>query len=428
MISPTLISDLRNTSKPKEKQLILKNNDCDFLRYLLKATYEPFETFHIKVKKAEIPEPGFSDITEPYIREMIVNVVEFCRQSHSNKQNREKVLIALSNMTRDTQELLLGVLHKNWKAGISSKTITKVFPGLITQFNVQLANTYAKVCKKKSYKPKDRYCSFKLDGIRSVALRNGGQWKLFSRQGKEFLTVDHLKPELELLWETHGTDFWDGELYIPGASFETIQSYVTSFTKGTAKEIEYHTFICGKEEAFLKNIYHKSYFKIVEDHHITPQIKSIKPAAQWLISENQIPEELERAFELGYEGIMLRDPDKLYSFNRSDALLKLKESASNKSQEQVTDCLVINYDLDAFPVIINETLVYKTLLVRLYVEQKNGLVCKIGSGFSLDFREKYTKFPEELLGKVIEVKFQGYGSNKLMRFPRFRRLREDIEW
>jgi len=435
MISPTLIFDLRSVSKPKDKQEILKNNDCEFLRYLLKAAYEPFEVYHIKLKSKEIPEPGKFTIEEPFVRESIVNVIEYCKCSNSNKQNRERVLPILEDLTEATQVLLLGTLHKNWKAGISTKLINKTFPGLITEFSVQLANSYLKVIKKKTYKPKKRWCSYKLDGVRCVFLRiiegynyNTGKWYAFSRQGKEFLTVDHIKSQLELLWEAHGSDFWDGELYIPEEPFESIQSKVTSFTTGTSYDLEYRAFICGDQAAFLNQIVHFPY-KIVEDFHTNFKgITHIKAEKQWLIEEEEIQDELEKAFDLGYEGIMLRDPDKLYDFKRSDALLKLKESPSDQSQEQIADCLVVDYEIDSFAVIENEHTVYKNLLVKLFVEQKNGKICKVGSGFSLAFRYKYTKNPELLLNKVIEVKFQGYGSKGLMRFPRLYRIREDLDW
>jgi hypothetical protein len=435
MISPTLISDLRGTSKPKEKQKILKANDCDFLRYLLKSAYEPFEVYHVKIKPGEVPTPGEFDITEPLTRELFTNVIEFCRQSNSNKQNRERIIPILSKITKDTQDLLLGVLGKNWKAGVSTKTIVKVFPELVSRFEVQLANKYHEVKLKKTYKPKSRLCSYKLDGVRCVFLRlvdnfnyADGNWVALSRQGKEFKTVDHLKGQLEALWEMNGVDFWDGELYIPGAEFEIIQGQVMSFTTGTSYDLEYRPFICGDQVAFLNCIDDYPY-KVVEDYH-TDHVKAtqVKAEKQWLITEEQIPEELEKAFEQGYEGIMLRDPDKLYDFKRSDALLKLKESDTAESQEKIEDAYVIDLVISMYPVTINETLVYKDLLTKLIVEQLDGTICTVGSGFNLDFRELCTKDPQVILNKVIEVKFQGYGSKGRMRFPRLYRVREDLVW
>ena len=53
---------------------------------------------------------------------------------------------------------------------------------------------------------------------------------------------------------------------------------------------------------------------------------------------------------------------------------------------------------------------------------------RIATGFDLDFRYYFTKHPEDIKGKVIEVKFQGYGGKGRMRFPRLFRIREDLTW
>lgn len=444
MLSPTLISDLRSTSKPKEKQQILKENDCTFLRYILKSSYEPFDVYHVKVKKSDIPEPGEHDVKEKEVTCEIESLIDYCRHSNSNKKNRSKVVNFLQHVTRDTQDLVIGILHKNWRCGFSVGSIEKVFPGLVTRFEVQLANSYPKVIKKKTYKKKDRWCSFKLDGIRGVALRLIEGWKFFSRQGKEFLTIDHIKPQLEALYKSTGKTFWDGELYIPKAEFEVIQGAVMRFTAGTCEDIEYRVFICGDKDDFLNCNHNASSFEIVTQQHLHAYVApKVVEAYQWLITEEQIPTELERAFELGHEGIMLRDPIKLYEMKRSDALLKLKENDSDESQELISDCLVVSVEEDLFPVYVdefdniifddiskykNKKLVYKTLLVRLKVEQMDGIICSIGSGFTLKFRVEVSSNPECILNKVIEAKHQRYGSKGKMRFPRISRIREDLTW
>ncbi len=431
-----LINDLRSTTKPIKKQAIIEDNNSEFLKYILIATFEPFKKFHVKIKAKDIPQPGEYSIDENHIQERVRELLTYCENSNSNKKNRAVASVVLAMLDEGSQNLVVGILNKSWKSGLSHKTVAKVFPGLVNSFEVQLANSYLKVIKKKTYKPKDRLCSYKLDGVRCVFLRlhegndyEHGTWKAFSRQGKEFLTVDHLKPQLEEIWQMNGMSFWDGELYISGAEFEIIQGEVMRFTQGTSYDLEYRAFICGDAEVFLQQTDIGTSFKVViEDHVKHPLAPKIIAEKQWLITEDEIQDELEKAFELGLEGIMLRDPEKLYDYKRSDALLKLKESASDNSQEQVADCLVTDIIIGSFPVIINETIIYKQLLVKLIVEQEDGKICKVGSGFSLAFREEVTANPELVLHKVIEAKFQGYGSKGLMRFPRLFRVREDLTW
>lgn len=245
--------------------------------------------------------------------------------------------------------------------------------------------------------------------------------KRFRARGKEFLTVDHLKDDLEYLYNQNGYSFYDGELYIPGAPFETIQSLATSFTKGTANELQYHTFICGDRKGFLNTDADR--FSISKDSY-----GNVVALEQKIIPHDVIYDKLEDAFAEGYEGIMLRDTDKIYDFKRSDALLKLKKGKTDDSVERIDDCLVKDMEVGDFPVVEDGKLVYKNLLLRLIVEQNNGKECKVGSGFSVKFRERVTNNPETIVGKVVEIENQGLGSRGLMRFPRFKRIREDIIW
>lgn len=437
----TLIKDLRSTTKPSEKIAILekfkdKVEDEIFLQNILRATFDPFMLFHVKIDPSSIKTTGTDTLDDFNVQQNVITLLNNCSKNNSNKQNREYVLLFLSTLTEGSQELLYSTINKDWKAGVSNKTIKKLYNYLIPSFDVQLANKYLDVIKKKSYQPKSRYCSIKLDGVRCIFLRllddndyKKGIWKAYSRQGLEFLTVDHLKPQLEYLWELHGKDFWDGELYVDGFSFEDIQTLVTSFTKGTANALDFRAFICGDKDDFLYQNAQAKSFKIVTEeflnNQVAPQIKFVE---QKLITEEQIPEELEKAFEFGYEGIMLRDPDQLYDFKRSDALIKLKESDSAKSQEKLEDCLIVDMVIDKVTVVINGEMTYQNLLTKLIVEQKDGTLCKVGSGFDLNFRYYYTEHPEEIKGKVGEFKFQGYGSKGRMRFPRLYRVREDLTW
>ena len=419
-----LLKDLRNTSKPIEKQAVLLAYDSAELREILVATYDPFILFNVNIKPKEVPTPSYHDLGQ--IFEEVVSVLRFCEHSKSAKQNRERVAALLEKLNKGSQELFVGILNKNWKSGISAKTILKVFPGLIKQFIVQLANTYDPN-KAKHLLPR-YYLSYKLDGLRCIALREKDEWTLYSRKGKEFLTVDHLKEQLESLYQTFGWTFFDGELYKHGLEFEEIQGPVMAFTQGQVPEMEYHGFVAGKAENFLagKDPNHVN----VLEGEAPEEVTHIKFVGQGIMSAALLETKLEEAFEQGYEGIMLRDPDQLYDYKRSNALLKLKSRLNEDKEdfgEVISDCVVESIDYnEAFPVIEDGVLRTEKLLARIWVQQEDGTLCKVGSGFSLEFRRKYTENPQDLIGKMVEVKHQDWGANGRMRFPRLLRIREDL--
>jgi ATP-dependent DNA ligase len=427
-----LIEDIKGTSKPSEKQDVLRKYESKELKELLVATYDPFLLFNVSITPKQVPLPGEQSINDLF--DEARSVLKFCEKSKSNKQNREMVVAFLEKLNAGSQALMVGTLNKNWKAGIGTKTMLKVFPGLVKQFLVQLANTYDPKNEKHTIVPR-WLLSNKLDGMRCIALRESsdenydkGRWTLYSRTGKEFLTVEHLKPELEAVYRLYGYTFFDGELYKHGLKFEEIQGPVMAHTQGQVRDMEYHIFIAGNAEKFLNQ---------EDPNHVDPLGGGKEQYAPHLefvsngwCSAHEVEEKLEEAFEQGYEGIMLRDPDQYYDYKRSNALLKLKSSLDEEEDddgEQISDCVVesIEYN-DFFPVIEDGKLHTERLLNKVWVIQEDGVRCKVGTGYSLDFRRKYTQAPYDLIGKTVEVKHQGYGKNGRMRFPRLYRVREDL--
>lgn len=418
MLSDVII-DLRNTSKPGEKIKTLKKySKNSVFKNLVFMTYDPFVHFNIKITKKDLNnmKSGEGLIGEYNVEEMY-GILDFCRGSFSPKQNREKLLPYLENLHPQEREFLISVVNKDWKAGVGPKLILKAFPNIISKFNVQLANTYK---RDKKYKIKRWLWSYKLDGIRCVALRDqAGKWTLHTRKGNEILTVDHLKDQLEINYKRYGYDFFDGELYRHGLPFEEIQGKAMGFTRGSAPELQYHVFMVGSAKNFLEEI-NEEFWPVAGKSD--PECKDIFYVHQGYIDAEQVEETLEKAFELGYEGIMLRDPDSVYSFKRSNDLLKLKQS-KNDVGEEISDVEVVDVTVDDFSIIENGKMKSIKVITRLEVMQEDGVTCGVGSGLNRNIREKE---PWELLGQKLEVKHQGLGKNGRMRFPRIHRFREDL--
>ncbi len=422
------IDELKSTTKPGEKQDILKKYECGILSSLLHATYDPFRLFHVNIKKKDIPEPGIHELEE--LEAELAGVISFCESSKSNKQNRERAVELLGQLNKGSQDLVIGTLNKNWKAGLGVKNVLKVYPGMVSQFNVQLANTYD---REKAYDKIESWVwSNKLDGLRCIAIRESsdkyydkGRWTMYSRKGKEFFTVDHLKDQLETMYEATGHTFFDGELYKHGLKFEEIQGPVMAFTQGSVPDMEYHIFIGGDAEDFLNGTGLTNY-KVLGGGDCGPHTPHLFCVNEGIIVRDQVEEKLEEAFAAGYEGIMLRDLAKPYDYKRSDAILKLKQSLDADEGEIISDCVVESIETDDFPVIVDGKMTIEHLLVRLWVIQPDGTRCKVGSGFDLNFRRYYTEHPEELIDKVVEIKHQMWGERGRMRFPRLYRVREDL--
>ncbi len=122
-------------------------------------------------------------------------------------------------------------------------------------------------------------------------------------------------------------------------------------------------------------------------------------------SAGQLQVELQRVRKLGGEGLIVRDPDALYSGGRSTQILKVKEF-------QDAEAVVVGH--------LPGKGRNSGKLGALLVELQDGTRFKIGTGFSDEERDN-----PPLIGEVITFKYFGYHSSGIPRFPSFLRVRLD---
>ena len=228
--------------------------------------------------------------------------------------------------------------------------------------------------------------SEKLDGIR--AYWNGK--KLLSRGGKiihapAYFTKDF--PSFEL----------DGELWLNRGYFDHISSIVRD--KKPSKEwnqITYNIFEVPNAVGglFKRLIMVKPYeSKILK---IIPQ-KKIK-------SKEDMQDFLKIVEAKGGEGIVVRDPNAVYIAKRTSKALKVKSFLD-------VECIVVGYTKGKGK--------YKDMLGALKCQLKNGIIFKIGSGFS--DKERITP-PTK--GSSITFKYKELTKKGKPRFPVFLRVRD----
>jgi DNA ligase-1 len=200
---------------------------------------------------------------------------------------------------------------------------------------------------KEEHKPFERTAiQPKLDGHRCIASREC----LVSRRKERIVSVPHIHNILKHLPE--GVSL-DGELYVHGVPLQTIASYVRRDTPHHLyKQIEYHVFDIAVdntpfEERFvaleeiirdLEDQFDKFTQELLEipaslrgaDFYAFPiklvETKIIDEPSNLPTTQAWIKKELREAKKAGFEGLMIRNPDSYYEFNkRSSNLLKYKE-------------------------------------------------------------------------------------------------------
>jgi DNA ligase 1 len=433
-----LVQELRSTNSLYEKiDAVLRHKDDKYVQDALKLTYDPFFQTHlkkvslkpkverrIKVKgqKTEISNKSFEEIF-PEFATLLQTIGNRGLTGNAAKLAMEDVI---NQADEATQEILLCILKKNFtKCKISDKIINSAIPGLIATFDVQLANKYIDFMRKRNFRDVDFfYASPKLDGYRGY-FRSA----LLSRKGKPTYGFGHIEEELYAFTRKYSVGFVDGELYSHEIPFHTIQSIAgrkVDINEEDKKKIFFNIFAAGEAKAnagwkstkdmydFLTSIEEKyEYLRILPVVRVNNNLEDIKVLTQQYV-------------DAGYEGSMLRHPINAYNWIRSDALLKYK--------------FFIEHDFTIVGFYEGEGEFVGTLGGILFEGEYEGkrIKCECGSGFKIlpawpDNRNYFWTHQKKLLGKTVEIKFQGVqdepnkdGSGTYaLRFPTYSKLKLD---
>lgn len=406
-----LLGKCRATSKLREREEFLLRYGARFpiLKEMLWYAYEPFKMYHVRPGNA-LPPPGKQGAEE--IWSEYKYLLEDMSYHHTPRKNMEILWEVLKRCEPATQDLFRGIAAKNLKAGFGVKLINRVFPGLITEFSVQLANQYD---SEKFYPVDEWRGSPKLDGIRCVSLREEkGKWRKFSRKGKELThLLRHL--DLEPLYQEYGYTFFDGELAAP-TGFSQIQG---DLFRGKGDYLDYLIFAWGSREHFLEQRLRGieiPMFEISEYPHVRtlPQIP-VKNSPEHIFRVTQ------QVIRKGYEGLILRDSNEPYVFKRSNAMLKVKIM-----KEQSVRCIGMVGSYQQRPTKeegIEEVYCLKYLVC---VDPETGKTTNVGSGFTFPQRDGFLAEKDKYVGHYCDITYQEIGSKGAMRFPIFLRWRFDL--
>lgn len=428
------VLELRSLKTNKQKELISKSLDegNEIFYAVLAFTYNINYNYYIKKI------PSYNRIGDNSISDVWPCFADLLNLLRTRKITGNDALEALVNILKtcnDTSaEILECIIRKDLKANISYKTInaaTKPFE--LPDFKIQLANTYD---PDKNYKTDTFYASPKMDGLRAIYLYDASLkiGTFYSRTGKVIEGFDWISDDLEKICSKNNISMIDGELYTHGDSFESIQSSIAN--KGTnateeelleletlKKKIKYNAFICMMPsdgpvstknatellESAL-NDFKSEYINFIKQVEIKNDLEEINRLIKGFV-------------DLGYEGIMLRNPDNAYSWKRDDNLLKYK-----LFKESDFKIIAWYYGEDKYKDMLGGFLVRGELFENGNVYQ---ILSKVGSGFSEAQRESFVKCAENLVGKNVEIKYQnittkpnkeGYFS---LRFPVFLKVKDD---
>jgi DNA ligase-1 len=253
----------------------------------------------------------------------------------------------------------------------------------------------------------------KLDGLRCIAIKKNNVVTLYTRNGRSITTLPTIVKVLEDC--EYDNLVFDGE--VMGRDWNESASIVGS--KKTMKDdsnIVFNVFDCLTLGDWLANT---SNIQFTERLRMACSVLKGTSSCIRLVegvlvsSEAELLAFYEHCLEKGHEGIMLKDPRAPYAFKRTDAMLKMKPTATYEGT-------IVGWypgrdgtkNAEGFG--------------GFYVVLSNGVITRVGGGFSDEDRttiqfEGYHAY----IGIVVEIEGQPpLTKDGRIRFPVFIRYRD----
>lgn len=398
-------------------------DDAD-IKYLLNFIYNPYIVTGLSEKKLNKELFVLNSLFIEYTTyNNLRDLLEYLKVHNTGRDDD----IATVQETRNAHfandaELFDRIVTKNVQLGIDAKTINKVIPGLIPEFNVQLSNKYFD--KPEVVEGKEFVITTKIDGSRIIAMKDNGQVSFWTRQGQKYEGLVDLEAALKSISEDNFA--FDGEIVAMDTDKEDTykNTMKLSRTKETVKHglkmlvFDYMPIADFKiQRCQMTYSTRRSTLSAIFDHnsqHLAPYFELL-PMLYKGYDTSKIIEFLNEQTAKGEEGIMINICDAPYDFKRTNNLLKCKKFLD-------TEVKIIDYEEGANKL--------AGTLGAFVCEYKNNIV-KVGSGLSDEDRAYFWANKEKYLNKYITVKYfeESYDSKTnlpSLRFPIYMRVREDI--
>lgn len=416
----SLINELRATNSRLDKEAILKKywqrkDFKEILEKLFHAVYDYDKQYYVTsaniLKKNLLQQGIFFGKNYSYIWDLLKDLSDRLITGHA-------AIIAvqqfLKNKTEEQQQIYLNIIDKDLKCGLSEVTINKVCGNIIKTFDVTLAQ---KIDIEKDVLDSTWCIERKLDGTRCILIyKNENDIHCYSRKGKEFLTVQKIIDEIK--GKLPNNTVLDGELCIvDDKGNEDFQSIIKVIKRKdyTIENPMYKVFDIlqladfeaktSQETYFqrvnrLKTIFDKQTFKTLS--LVNYETFSLESFERWdkMVKDNH------------WEGLMFRK-DVEYEGKRNKHLLKYKMFMDEEFK-------VIGIEEGDAQEVING-IAHKIKCVGSLIIEYRGNKVNVGTGLSLEQRKRWYEHPEEIIGKIICVKFfestQSQDGTWSLRFP-----------
>ena len=410
-----------------KKAVVQKYAEDETFRRLLYYALNPMLTYNVSESTLRVEAENKKKITLTF-----TDIFTICETLSSRRglsditiyQVRSFIAFVRDEIERD---FYIQLLSKTLRLGVTAKTVNKVIPGLIPEWEVQQAYPIEKYPLKPGT---EFWLTQKLNGTRATYYRG----RLYARSGVPYEGLDHIERELELLG---GSDVvFDGELTLlhrNGLSDNEAFRVATGIINSDAAEkpeICYTVFdiVCTPEfeDPDRPSDLHMPYSRrrklidfFIDNEPLrrdigdfTPAYVSFLPVLYHGTDQSQIDILLDQMVREDKEGLMV-NLDVPYQRKRHRGILKVKRF----------------YTMDLPIIGIEQGSGRLAGKLGAFVLDYKGNEVRVGSGFSDEQRAEFWE-AQNLIGSLCEVKYKEISYDKKtgqesLQFPVFVGLRTD---
>ena len=300
--------------------------------------------------------------------------------------------------------------------GITDLTVDNALEALgdtKTDQNGALKPMLCKLLDKTNKKLTDKewYASFKHDGVRMLLFLRDGEVHTSSRGGGDYdIPATYIREDkyIKKLLSNNPDLILDGELYRHGWNLQKISGLARKETlEEDHKQLCYHCYdIVDESKTFKERVEMLNKFK-----------KNCPEDSKLIIIEQRLIKGLDaimamhnEAVEAGYEGLVIKDPDKEYKCGaRDNRALKIKEFED--AEFQILGLVEGLRDED----------------MCFLMQTEDGTQFKAKPIGDRALKQQYREHINEIIGKMGTVKFFGWTNTEhpVPNLPSFRTIRDD---
>ena len=411
-----IFKQIQETSSTNDKKaIIVANKDNELFKKCLVFLLDGNINTGLSAKKIKK-----KVIKSEYILPTFEDVMKYLVQNNTGTDNDISMIQSFLDGHEEDREFYEQMITKSFRLGADSKVINSVIPGLIPTFEIQQAYPLSE-----KNEPKDGEwfaLSQKLNGNNCSYYKG----KLISRQGKEFKGLQHIIDDIEKL-PNHENFFFNGELMRKNTdnisddqNFQIGTGIINSENEDKSciyfniyEVLPIEEFEKGESKLTYKNRRHDVLNPLsIAIYRAGLENISVIPIIYEGTDKSKIKELLNQADSDGWEGLML-NKDTKWKNKRNNGILKVK--SFKHADILCTD--VVEGDGK-----------YKGTLGLIKCDYK-GYELGVGSGFTDEQRDYYWNNKEEIIDKIVQIKYKGETKNKQgglsVQFPIFEIVRND---